>query len=158
MPGYCVSESGVVVRDGSVLRQHLNIDSYPIVCVTINGVRSRPTVHKLVLEAFRGPRPKGKEARHLDGDRFNNHISNLEWSSHKDNIRDKYRHGTMTRGSAVYGSKLDTSDVKSIVKALKTKTTLISIARRFGVTYQCICNIRDGKAWSWLTGFKGKPV
>ncbi len=36
-------------------------------------------VHRLVLEAFVGPRPKGCNANWLDGNRQNNRLDNLEW-------------------------------------------------------------------------------
>lgn len=49
-------------------------------------------VHNLVLTAFRGPCPSGYESRHLDGDRFNNNITNLEWGTRTDNIHDRRKH------------------------------------------------------------------
>src|SRR5215510_6636158 len=51
-------------------------------------------VHLLVLEAFVGPRPAGQQCAHNDGDMHNNHLSNLRWTTPKDNHFDKRRHGT----------------------------------------------------------------
>lgn len=53
-----------------------------------------PMVHKLVLEAFVGPRPPGLEACHNDGDGMNNRLTNLRWDTHKANMADQFRHGT----------------------------------------------------------------
>lgn len=44
-------------------------------------------VHALVLEAFVGPKPDGHEADHLDADPANNALTNLEWSTHSENVR-----------------------------------------------------------------------
>lgn len=56
-----------------------------------DGVRCRK-VHRLVLEAFRGPCPAGMESRHLNGNPADNRLENLEWADHQTNIADKARH------------------------------------------------------------------
>lgn len=51
-------------------------------------------VHRLVLTAFVGAREEGEVCRHLDGDSRNNHVSNLAWGTHEENMADMKRHGT----------------------------------------------------------------
>lgn len=51
-------------------------------------------VHRLVLEVFVGPCPPGMEACHNDGDPTNNHLGNLRWDTHFENVQDIARHGT----------------------------------------------------------------
>lgn len=51
-------------------------------------------IHRLVLEAFVAPCPDGMEACHNDGDRTNNHISNLRWDTRLGNCQDIIAHGT----------------------------------------------------------------
>lgn len=57
--------------------------------VDLNSGRSRTrrSVHILVAEAFLGTRPAKKEVNHRDGNRFNNHVNNLEWVSHSENMQ-----------------------------------------------------------------------
>lgn len=51
-------------------------------------------VHRLVIEAFVGPRPSPKhEVRHLDGDKSNNSAANLAWGTSSENKLDVIRHG-----------------------------------------------------------------
>lgn len=50
-------------------------------------------VHTLVLTAFVGPRPPGKEGLHDDGDGANNALSNLRWGTSTENSYDTVRHG-----------------------------------------------------------------
>lgn len=46
------------------------------------------TVHRLVALAWLGAPPEGKnEVDHLDGDKTNNDVRNLEWVSHSENVR-----------------------------------------------------------------------
>jgi hypothetical protein len=50
-------------------------------------------VHQLVAEAFIGPRPKGRELNHKDGDMTNNIVANLEYVTHRENIQHARRLG-----------------------------------------------------------------
>src|SRR6516162_5295689 len=56
-----------------------------------SGRRIRRTfkVHRLVLEAFRGPRPAGMQCRHLDSNPLNNELKNLVWGTFAENWADR---------------------------------------------------------------------
>ena len=59
------------------------------------GVTKTAYVHELVLLAFAGRRPamEGRcEIRHLDGDKFNNRVSNLAYGTAKENMADRKLH------------------------------------------------------------------
>lgn len=53
-------------------------------------------VHRLVLEAFVGECPEGQEARHKNGVRGDNRVSNLKWGTKLENMEDRDRHGNNT--------------------------------------------------------------
>jgi hypothetical protein len=64
-----------------------------IYCTLIDkGYRfKRVAVHKLVLLTFEGPQPPNKPwVNHKDGNRDNNHIDNLHWSTISENIRHSF--------------------------------------------------------------------
>lgn len=76
-----------------------NSDGYPSVRLTVDGKRTRLAVHRLVARQFLPPRPSSAhEVRHLDGDKTNNHVSNLAWGTPKENADDRTRHGRTSRG------------------------------------------------------------
>ena len=52
-------------------------------------------VHRLVYEAFVGEIPKGYEVDHIDGDKNNNHYSNLEAVTPSENVKRAYKLGLM---------------------------------------------------------------
>lgn len=56
--------------------------------------QSTRAVHRLVLDAFVGPRPDGLIGCHNDGNAFNNNLSNLRWDTYSSNTRDSVQHGT----------------------------------------------------------------
>ena len=58
-------------------------------------------VHRLVLEAFKGPPPPGKPfGLHGDGDPTNNNVSNLRWGNQSENLQDAILHGTWRNGTS----------------------------------------------------------
>lgn len=59
---------------------------YHSVATHINGNRRMVVVHVLVAEAFIGPRQHGYEVNHIDGDKTNNHITNLEYVTRQENM------------------------------------------------------------------------
>lgn len=107
-PQYEVSDSGqvrsktrtiqcsnrVTVRQGKVLKPNRDSRNYLQVCLCDHTKRKTALVHRLVLEAFVGPAPEGKEACHINGDRQDNRLENLRWGTRSENTRDKMRHGT----------------------------------------------------------------
>ena len=63
--------------------------------VSVNG--RRRDLHRIVAECF-VPKPPGEglEVNHKDGDKLNNRASNLEWTTHLENVRHAYRTGLIT--------------------------------------------------------------
>src|SRR5882672_11435807 len=52
--------------------------NYFTITISKNGNSKKVLHHRIILETFTGPCPPGQEARHVDGDRSNNQLSNLE--------------------------------------------------------------------------------
>lgn len=82
-----------VRRVGRRLRFDLDKDGYLRVRLYRDGVSLKVAAHVLVLESFVGPRPRGLEALHCDGNPANNALSNLRWGTTSENQRDRVLHG-----------------------------------------------------------------
>jgi len=113
-----------------------------------DGASHSRLVHHLVLEAFIGPRPPGMECAHWDGDAGNCRLSNLRWATHTDNERDKFRHGTDSRGERNARAKLTWEQVREIRTRYATgDETQEKLAREFDVSFQLISLIVKRGIW-----------
>jgi hypothetical protein len=117
------------------------------ICLCINNVKHYKSVHTLVLEAFVGPCPVGMEGCHNDGNGQNNRRKNLRWDTHKSNIADKIKHGTIVRGSKQHLSKLKEKDIPRIFEMARLGMTMEGIGRVFGVTGITIKRVLDRSTW-----------
>ncbi len=96
-------------------------------------------VHRLILEAFVGPRPGGLECCHWDGNPENNRLDNLRWDTPKSNALDSIRHGTTA-------TKLTESQVVEIrEKYASGDVKQVELAGMYGVSRVNICEILSGK-------------
>ena len=101
--------------------------------------------------AFVGPCPDGMEACHNDGNPANNNLENLRWDTHKSNMWDKIKHGTIIRGEKHPRSILTSVAVREIRSLWKTGLyTQQKLADMYGVKQMAISKIVRGKTWGWL--------
>lgn len=103
-------------------------------------------IHRLVLYAFT-PNPKKLPlANHKDGDKFNNHVDNLEWCTHKENIQHAARLGLMG-GVKCHNAKINSDQAKEIKILLSQSNRQCDIARKFNVHPRIIYYISAGISW-----------
>ena len=100
-PNYEVSTTGEVrnAATGKLLKQAVNF-GYSYVSLQINGKSHRRRVHRLVAKAFI-PNPESKtDVNHIDGDKANNRVENLEWCTASENLTHAYQTGLRSRDAS----------------------------------------------------------
>ena len=119
--------------------------------IHIGPSRTTTCIHRMVLEAFIGPRPDGMECRHLDGNKYNNRLENLAWGSHTENMQDSSRHGQRYLKGEEHGSaKLTESEARQILSLVGSGISQRNIANQFGVSESTVYHIASGNRWKHI--------
>lgn len=103
-------------------------------------------IHRLVCAAFI-PNPHNKKfVNHLDGDKTNNRVDNLQWCTRQENEDHAFRTGLkISKGSRNPCAKLTEMDVREIKQSpLSTH----QLAEEYGVHRATIQRIINGKIWT----------
>lgn len=86
---YLVDEAGNLYNAKTLKKkaQFVNRDGYKVVDIYVNNKATRYTMHRIVAIAFI-PNPENKPCvNHIDGDKQNNRVSNLEWVTYSENTK-----------------------------------------------------------------------
>lgn len=132
---------------GRLMRQTSETE-YPMVVLCKDGAQKTFPTHRLVLMSFLGPRPRGKEARHLNGNEYDARLRNLAWGTHVENTADQIRHGTIARGEVNGRAKMCAPRVRKMRRIRKSRgLSYAALAHLFGISKAAAGNICCGITW-----------
>lgn len=145
-PNYEVNESGFVrnVKTGHTMKWIDNGKGYKSVKLyNEHTPKGRLClVHRLVLSTF-DPQ-QDKDVNHIDGNKSNNHLSNLEWVSKSQNTQHAHKTG-------LFKNKLSIKDVIQIKWMCKnTNKSNGEIGHIFGVRHSTVWKIRNGYLYHYI--------
>lgn len=153
LPGYAVSRCGKVQRTktGTILKTARHTQGYRSITTHVDGLEKTKLVHRLVAATFLGPCPARHYVNHIDGDKTNNAVTNLEYVTPKRNIEHARERGLMPKRS---WAKLTDEKVAIIKRELELRRkykamikTYAQIARDAGVSRGTVELIDKGKLW-----------
>ncbi|MCM1220076.1 MAG: HNH endonuclease [Lachnospiraceae bacterium] len=160
---YHVYENGTIYGPtGIPLKYRPNTDGYPTVTVG-REKRTRKTVHSIVAETFiprpADPDPSHKyEIDHLDGNRTNFSVDNLEWVLHRENIdraTAKGSHKNAHKGERNGRAKLNPDLVQQMRAEYQEGARIIDLVNQYGYPFNTISNAVRRITWQHLPDVTG---
>lgn len=147
-----------MTKQSKLMSPSINSDGYACTTLTKDGKGYSKRVHRLVAEAFIPNPLEYPEVNHIDEDKLNNHVDNLEWCTREHNVN--HGSGNERRSSSqVNGSK--SVGVKALSKSGSIAHIFVSLqeAQRKGFSAGNICecckgkrNYHKGFMWRYLDG------
>ena len=115
---------------------------YMKVALCIKGKLKQFLVHRLVAKSF-VPNPENKrEVNHIDGNKTNNKVSNLEWVTARENQIHAVKTGLKKHGTDLWNGKFNKEQVVDIIKQHQNGASCYALGRKYGcgaTTISAIC-------------------
>lgn len=151
---YYISNLGRVKNNktGRILKQHPDKDGYYRVVLWNGKKRLNRILHRLLAQHFIC-NPKNKpQVNHIDGNKQNNNISNLEWATLSENRRHAFKTGLQfgKKGVLNYNAKLTEKDILNILFLLKNGAKNVDLAKKYKVHRNHISRIKRKIRWSHI--------
>lgn len=91
--GVCVTvfENGTIIANNAIRIPHKNSDGY--LCVRVRPSGKIYKVHRLVAMTFISNPDNKPQVNHIDGNKMNNCVNNLEWCSNRENVQHAWATG-----------------------------------------------------------------
>lgn len=136
-------------RKGRIMKQFTHPYGYKILRLCREGKCTSLKVHRLVLAAFKGYKEDLPYVNHIDGNKSNNNLDNLEWCTASYNQKHAYNLGLRSpiKGEDKKDAKLTLPDIVTIWCYLLEGFELKPIAEYFGVSLSTISHIRTKRNW-----------
>lgn len=152
---YKISDKGNVYSAKTNKNLSLNRitkDGYNHVAIRKDGKAHNLKIHRIVAKHFI-PNPENKPTvNHIDGNKQNNSVSNLEWATREENMQHAYKLGLkkMHKGCEHASSKLtaeQVAEIKQTYKRYKKGFGSVALAKKYGVESSTILRIVQGKRY-----------
>lgn len=153
---YTISNKGVIrsLYTGKIIKQYLNRYGYYQVRLYKNRKPRNFTVHRLVAETFIPNIHNAESVNHIDGNKTNNKVENLEWCSFSDNFNKAYNNGLLPKGTHNGNAIFNDEQIRFIRDAYKSGYSGRQLARVFNTTHDVIGDIISRKSYSNISDTK----
>lgn len=141
---------GSFISKEKILKPAMDKCGYVRFAIMINKKLTTFKLHRVVCEVFNGK--SNLEVNHIDGNKSNNHSTNLEWVTRSENLKHAFNSGLaipMT-GQLNPASKIKESQAVEILRLLDSGVGPIEISKRLGISKNITKDISRGRTWKYL--------
>lgn len=139
-----------------IMKQEIGSNGYYRVNLTKNSKSKHPTVHRLVGLTFISNPENKPQINHLNGNKLDNRVDNLQWVSISENTIHAIETGLIKvrKGDECSMRKIDSVKAKEIKELLfkksENKLSLQKIADICGTTRNIVKDIHNGNSWKHI--------
>lgn len=143
-----------ILKKDIELKTDTNSCGYQRVTLSKDGKTKRFFVHRLVAEHFL-PKPANwvgrLEVNHKDGDKTNNSLENLEWSSGSENKVHALETGLRKSGEKWHASKATNAQVRAACELIQSGWRRKDILEATGLSVHQFFTIKSRKLWKHIS-------
>lgn len=151
---YEASNTGRIKRKktGRILSQRLEPMGYlRVKMFNKNNVPSDYRVHRIIALTFITKNQKKNNVNHIDGNKINNNVSNLEWVTRSENTKHAYRTGLANKqGENHHNAILSEKDVLNIRRLYGNGVSQADLHRKYSLNRTTISDIVRHLAWQHI--------
>lgn len=130
---YLISKDGKVFSliSNKILKVHIADTGYPAVSIKVSKTQHIQYIHRLLAQTFLDNPNNYTEINHIDGNKQNNVLNNLEWIAGVNNIRHAFMHSLCSKQAIVDYSLLEELELRLLNEE---NCTFSSLSRELGLT------------------------
>lgn len=139
----------LIIRPEKLMALNKNNHGYIQVTLCKDGKYKSKKVHRLVLEAFTINPEYKPQVNHINGNKIDNHLDNLEWCTSKENIVHGIEtlHNKRACGEKQHLAKLNDELVIELRNKMKNGISPYKLAPEYGLDVRTIYRIKNNETW-----------
>lgn len=148
---YFINEFGEVLSfkrypEGRLLLQKTTINGYKAVVLYNRSYRKDELVHRLLAKTyFEG---EGQQVNHIDGCKTNNHISNLEWVTARENVAHAINTGLRVNFGENSPHAVLTEDLVFSIRTMRSNgSSYTEISSKLNVNISTVADVVKRRTW-----------
>jgi hypothetical protein len=154
-PKYIITEDGKLYSKKSkrFLKSRSDKDGYIVVTLCVNNKTYRKRIHIVVAQIFIPNPNQFRVVNHIDGDKTNNHFSNLEWSTISKNTIHAYETGLNSKGRTVSQYTKEWKYIRTF-RSTREAGRALGNEKSFSTGISAVCrgerNFAGGYRWKYV--------
>lgn len=136
-----------------ILRHHISNKGYHQVELRKNSRSKYPLIHRLVAEVFIENPDNKPQVNHIDGNKGNNRIDNLEWVTSSENAIHAFKNHLRTPNGPTSLSEDQIRYIREHYKFRDAEYSTVAMAKKLGVGKETVARVVRGNTYKNVNGF-----